>query len=189
LKSITGQDNPYIGWTSGSLLNNTQAGNVIVGAGRLVKSPSNATVFMTDGYDKLVPMTSFNSPYDIGLNPNIRMISDEYLSKYTVDSTVLSSYVSCGGVNYLGLGGVAYQLTINGKSPRVLQPQTCNILTKSTTMPRFINGPDGTIYELTNGVLHPITSWSKFVTLSASGGSMVHVSATSLTYLPVGSSI
>jgi hypothetical protein len=189
LKSITGQDNPYIGWTTGSLLSNTQAGNVIVGAGRLVKTPSNATVYMTDGYDKLVPMSNFNSAYDVGLNSNIRIISDEYLSKYTVDPIILSSYVSCGGVNYLGLGGVAYQISISGKIPRVLQTQTCNVLAKSTSMPRFVNGPDGTIYELSNGVLHPITSWSKYLALSATGGNMIHISATSLLYLPVGSII
>ncbi len=189
LKSITGQDSPYLGWTTGSLLNNTQTGNVIVGAGRLVKTPSNATVYMTDGYDKLVPMSSFNPASDTGLNMNIRTISDDFLSKYTVDPIILSSYVTCGGVNYLGLGGVIYQVNLSGKTPRVLQPQTCNVLTKSTNLPRFISGPDGTIYEYSGGVLYPITSWAKFVSLSSEGGAMVRVSIVSMSYLTISSPI
>lgn len=186
LKSITGQDSPYIGWISGNTLGSLPTGNIIVGAGRLVKTPSNATVYMTDGYDKLVPMSTFNPAYDAGLNMGIRVISDSILSKYTVDSTLLSSYVTCGGTNYLAMGGNLYQITINGLTPRVLQTQTCNVLTKVSTLPRFLKGPDGTIYELKNTTLSPISSWAKYLSLSATGGSMISVSNLTISLIPLG---
>ena len=186
LKSITGEDNPYIGWTSGSVLTGMTEGNIIVGAGRLVMTPSSATVYMTDGYDKLVPMSSFTPSFDMGVNMNIRTISDAILSKYAVDNTVLSSYVTCGGVNYVGIDGKLYQMTINGAVPRALQPQTCNVLVKTAALPRFLNGADGTIYELKDSSLHAITSWAKYVSLSSTGGATVKASSQTLALLPKG---
>lgn len=189
LKSITGEDNPYIGWTTGGYLNVIPTGNIIVGAGRLVKTPSNATVYMTDGYDKLVPMSSFNPSFDNGLNVNIRTISDSILAKYIVQQTVLSSYVSCGSVNYIGMGGIIYQQTLSSYTPQVLQPQTCNILTKSTQLPRFIRSTDGTIFEYTNGTIRPITSWEKYLNLLSTGGTSATASQSTLNLFTVGTPI
>lgn len=189
LKSITGEDSPYIGWTGGSYLGVVPTGNIIVGAGRLVKTPSNATVYMTDGYDKLVPMSSFNPSFDVGLNPSIRTISDSILAKYTVQQTVLSSYVSCNSVNYVGMGGTIYQQTLGSYTSQVLQPQTCNILPKNTQAPRFLHAPDGTIFEYTNGTIRPITSWAKYINLLSGGGTSAQVSQSTLSFFTVGSPI
>lgn len=189
LKSITGESSPYIGWMSGSLLGSIPTGNIIVGAGRMVKTPSSGTVYMTDGYDKLITMTSFGPTVDMGIIPSVRTISDEILSRYTVDTSGLSSYVSCSGVNYIGLSGILYQLTISGLTARVLQSQSCNVLTKQTTPPRFLLAPNGTIHELKLGVLHPISSWSTYLALSASGGAMVNVSYATASLLPGGAAL
>jgi len=189
LKSITGEDSPYIGWTNGSYLNSVPTGNIIVGAGRLVKTPSNATVYMTDGYDKLVPMSSFNPSFDNGLNTNIRTISDSILAKYTIQQTVLSSYISCNSVNYIGMGGTIYQQTLSSHTAQILQPQTCNILTKSTQLPRFVHAPDGTIFEYNNGTIRPITSWAKYINLLSTGGSSTMASQSTLSLFTVGSPI
>lgn len=40
LKSITGESQPYIGWVSNDLVDAIPTGNIIVGAGRLVKTPT-----------------------------------------------------------------------------------------------------------------------------------------------------
>jgi len=189
LKSITGENVPYIGWMSGSLLGSIPTGNIIVGAGRMVKTASSGTVYMTDGYDKIITMTSFGPTVDMGIIPYVRTISDEILSRYTVDTSGLSSYVSCNGVNYIGLSGILYQLTISGLTARVLQPQSCNVLTKQTTPPRFLLAPNGTIHELKLGVLHPISSWSTYLALSSGGGSMVSVSYATASLLPSGAAL
>lgn len=187
LKSITGEESPYIGWTNGAYLNNTPTGNIIVGAGRLVKTPSNATVYMTDGYDKLIPMSSFNPAYDTGLNMIIRIISDSILSKYSVNQTVLSSYVSCSNQNYIGIGGILYPITITDKQAMTLQTQTCNVLAKGSTPPGFLNGLDGTIYQLSGQTVRPIKSWQTYVTLSAGGGQLVKITPSTLNMFSVGS--
>ena len=189
LKSITGENNPYIGWTTGGMLNAMSEGNIIVGAGRLVMTPSNATVYMTDGYDKLVPMSSFTPAFDTGLNIQIRTISDAILSRYTVDSTILTSYVSCGGLNYLGINGSLYQINVTAATARVLQTQTCNVMSKSSVLPRFLNGADGTIYEFKNGTIYPITSWEKYISLASSGGLTAKASIQTLSLLPKGAAL
>jgi hypothetical protein len=189
LKSITGEDSPYIGWMSGGLLNAIPTGNIIVGAGRMVKTPSNGTVYMTDGYDKLITMSSFGPSGDLGLTASIRTISDDILSKYTVDTVALGSYVSCGGTNYIGMSGVIYPLTIPGLTARVLQTQSCNVLTKNTTLPKFVLTPNGTIFQLSSGVIHPISNWSTYVTLSAGGGAIIGISYSTALLLPTGAAI
>ena len=186
LKSITGENAPYIGWMSGSSLSTMPMGNVIVGAGRLVKTPSDATVYTTDGYDKLVPMSSFTPASDIGLNMGIRTISDSVLAKYTVDHTILWPYVSCDGVNYIGMAGVLYPMNVSGATPRPLQSQSCSVLVKNSSLPGFLTAPDGTIYQLDNGILRPITSWSTYKSLSASGGTTIRVSNLTVSILPKG---
>lgn len=189
LKSITGEDYPYIAWVSNELVNALPTGNVIIGAGRLVKTPSNATVYMTDGYDKLVPMSTFDPAFDMGLQLGIRTISNDILAKYTVDTTLLSPYISCGGTSYVAIGGIVYQTTLSGKTPRTLQAQTCNVLTKKTILPGFLLAPSGTIYQLDNGTIHPITSWAKYTSLSASGGATVKASQSTLSLFTVGSAL
>lgn len=189
LQSITGESQPYIAWMSNDFVDAIPTGNIIVGAGRLVKTPSNATVYMTDGYDKLVPMSSFDPSKDLGIKDGIRTIGDAILSKYAVDPIVLTSYVSCNGTNYMAMGGVLYQMSIEGQIARVLQSQTCNVLTKKTALPRFVRSPDGTIYELKDGKAHPIASMTTFTNLSASGGVLVTISQSGILLLPKGSMI
>lgn len=190
LASLTGETSPYIAWLSGGLLDQVPTGNIIIGAGRLVKTPSSATVYMTDGYDKLIPMSSFISAYDLGLNLSIRTISDSILSKYVVTwgpASLLSSYAGCGVTNYIGMGGIAYSMTIAGATPRQLSPETCNTLRKNTTPPRFLRVQNGTIYELRDGTVYPISSWSTYMNLRSTGSTAtVDVSYDVISLLPKG---
>jgi hypothetical protein len=186
LKSITGQSSPYIAWLSNEFVNSIPTGNIIVGAGRLVKTPTSATVYMTDGYDKLIPMSTFDTVIDMGVPLPIRVISDTILSKYTVDSTILSSYISCNGNTYVTIGGFIYPIVIDGKNARILQSQTCNMLTVKSTLPGFLLAPNGTIFQFKEGKIYPISSWSKYTSLSASGGSTVGTTYSTLSLFPQG---
>jgi hypothetical protein len=189
LKSITGKSSPYIAWTSGGAVESIPTGNIIVGAGRLVKTPSSATVYMSDGYDKLVPMSTFEPASDAGLTMSIRTISESILSKYTVESTVLLPYISCGGVNYIAMAGTIYNLTLNNTTAKVLQPQTCNVLSKSSNLPRFVRTSDGTINELKDGVLYPISSWSTYTSMKTSGDDMVNITYSTSKLFPRGDTL
>jgi len=186
LKSITGESAPYIAWLPDNVVDSIPTGNIIIGAGRLVMTPSNATVYMTDGYDKLIPMSTFDPAFDMGTPIPIRTISDAILSKYSVDHTVLSTYISCNGNTYVAIGGFIYPITIDGKIARVLQPQTCNMLTIKTALPGFLLAPYGTIFQFKNGTLYPISSWSTYMSLSASGGTTVTATYSTLSLFPQG---
>ncbi|MGB4762509.1 MAG: hypothetical protein WBP12_04110 [Candidatus Saccharimonas sp.] len=186
LKSITGQASPYIAWLSNDFINSIPTGNIIVGAGRLVKTPTSATVYMTDGYDKLIPMSTFDPALDMGVPLSIRVISDSILSKYSVDNTILSSYVSCGGNTYITIGGYLYPATLSGKTARVLQAQTCNVLSMRSVLPGFLLAPNGTIFQLQSGVIRPISSWSTYASLSASGGATIGATYSTLTLFTQG---
>lgn len=187
LKSITGEDNPIIARVDNGTITAIPTGNVIIGAGRLVKTPSDATVYVTDGHDKLIAMSSFTPAYDIGVKENIRTISDNVLAKYTVGNNVLTSYVVCGQTTYLGINGQLYPYVSNGISATILQSQTCNVLSKNSMLPRFISAPDGTIFELSGGVLHPITSFAKYISLQSGGGATSKASNLTISLIPKGS--
>jgi hypothetical protein len=189
LKSITGQDSPYIAWTSDEAVEALPTGNIIIGAGRLVKTPESATVYMSDGYDQLIPMSSFGPSQDLGVNQKIRQISSAVLSRYTVTQSALGSYVTCDGSSGLGMGGGLYHLTINNQTPRVLQDQTCNVLTVKSPVPEFLKARDGTIYHYESGTARPISSWSKYQALSADGGAMVAVTDSTLALIPKGAPV
>lgn len=186
LPSITGETQPYVGWVTDDLINSIPTGNIIVGAGRLVMTPSNATVYMTDGYNNLIPMGTFEPSKDLGINSSIRTISDSILAKYTVDPAILGAYVTCGQTNYVGMNGTLYKMTLQARTPRVLQTQTCNVLTKNETAPGFIRTADGTIYQLNQGTLYPIASWAKYAELSAGGGITVNATNSTVNLFPIG---
>jgi hypothetical protein len=189
LPSITGQPQPYIAWVSSDLVNAIPTGNIIVGAGRLVKTPSNDTVYMTDGYNNLIPMSSFDPARDLGISLSIRVISDDILTKYTVSSAVLEPYVSCSQINYLGMGGTGYRLDVAGALARPLQDQTCNVLNKATDLPGFVLTPNGTIYQFKDGKKNPISSWSKYAELSQGGGKIENISWSTAGLIPTGNTL
>ncbi len=187
LTSLTGQSTPYIAWMSGGLLDTIPRGNIIVGAGRLVKTPSSATVYMTDGYDSLIPMSSFDPVFGLGVDLNIRTISDAILAKYSTNfKALLSPYVKCANDTYLGIGGVAYKMTLP-TDPLVLSPQACNVLKKSDTPPKFVLDSNGTISKLEVGTVYPITSWYSYTQLNPGGAGLVSITTQAIMLVPRGS--
>jgi hypothetical protein len=150
-------------------------------------TPSNATVYMTDGTDKLIPMSSFTPVFDLGINLNIRVISDEILAKYTVTNGLLSQYIKCNNQTYLGASGVAYTMAIDNKSATELDEKTCNVIRKQDQTTRFVLAPGGTIFLLEGSILRPITSYQKYIDLQKSGGGMISASAQAISYFTIGS--
>ncbi len=187
LESITGVKNPPIAWVDDSYVNSIPDGNIIVGAGRLVMTTSNATVYMTDGTDKLLPMSSFTPAIDLGVNLNIRVISDQILAKYTVANQLLSQYVSCDGVSYLGLNGTAYRVSLPGKTALALDSKTCNVIRKADTFPRFLLRDDGKIFLVDNMKLRPIGGYATYVSLRKNGDMTIRASSQALSLFEIGS--
>lgn len=173
LESITGEKSPFIAWLDNEYVRSIPDGNIVVGAGRLVKTPSNGTVYMSDGIDGLIPMTSFMPATDLGINMNIRTISNQILGKYNVKKDyILSQYINCNGVNYLGVSGFAYRTNIEGIKSIKLDEKTCNMIPKRGKLPTFLKDNKGTIFYRQENVLRPISSFRKFMDLSSTGGEL-----------------
>ena len=187
LESITGEKNPFIAWLDNEYIRSIPDGNVVIGVGRLVKAPSNGTVYMSDGIDGLIPMTSFIPAIDLGINMNVRIISDNILSKDSIrKDSILSQYISCGGVNYLGISSQAYQTNISYRQPLTLDQKTCNVIHKNQVLPKFIQDINGTIFYNENGILRPISSFSKYVELASKGGELKKASIQVMSMLKIG---
>jgi len=179
--AITKTERPTIAWLSGETIRKIPSGNVVFAPGKMVKAPSNGTVYVSDGYDTLIPLSHFDQAADLGVNGAIRQVDDKVVEKYKVSNRVLSPYVSCEGRNYLGMGGKLYELNLPSQKPYPLQSKTCAMLTKEAKLPQFVGDPGGTIYHLKNGTLHPIRSWQKFVDLNKENLPIIKIS-----YITVG---
>jgi hypothetical protein len=143
---------------------------------------------MTDGVKIAIALSSFTPASDMGVRMNIRTVSESVLANYTIDRNErLQPYVSCGGVNYLGVAGELYRIDLANKTAKALDSMTCNVLKKHGEPPRFMLGPDGTIFERVGTTLHPISSMNKFNQLKQSADSMVSVSSLTVGQFDIGS--
>ena len=184
--AITKTERPAIAWLSGETIRKIPSGNVVFAPGKMVKAPSNGTVYVSDGYDTLIPLSHFDQAADLGVNGAIRQVDDRVVEKYKVSNRVLSPYVSCEGRSYLGMGGTLYELHLPSQNPYPLQSKTCAMLTKEAKLPQFVGDPGGTIYHLRNGTLHPIRSWQKFVELNKEKLPIVKISYITVSLLAKG---
>ncbi len=188
LLSITGESSQYIAVASDAYVDSVRTGSVAHGAGILIKTPNSATVYMTDGVKIAIALSSFTPASDMGVRMNIRTVSESVLANYTIDRNErLQPYVSCGGVNYLGVAGELYRIDLANKTAKALDSMTCNVLKKHGEPPRFMLGPDGTIFERVGTTLHPISSMNKFNQLKQSADSMVSVSSLTVGQFDIGS--
>ena len=187
--AITKTNRPTIAWLSGGTIDRIPAGNVVFASGKLVKSPSNGTVYMSDGYDTLIPLSNFSQATDLGVNGAIRQVNDKVIGKYKVSNRVLSPYVSCDGHTYLGMGGKLYGLSLPSQNPYPLQNKTCAAFMKESDVPQFVSNPSGTIYQVKDGVLRPIRSWQTFVNLNKENKPVVKVSYITTSLLPKGQAL
>lgn len=184
--AILGKNQPYIAWVSGGTLASIPSGNVVFAPGKFVKSPSNDTVYVSDGYDKLLPLSHFQQAFDVGVEGNIRTVRDDVIGKYKVSESVLSPYVNCGGVTYLGVGGVLYKIELSNQRAFSLQLQTCKALRKEDVFPTFISDGSGTIFYVKDGEMHPIRSWQTFLSLNRENKPIVRGSFITTLLMPQG---
>lgn len=174
--TITKTNQPMIAWLSGGTIRHIPSGNVVFAPGKMVKAPSNGTVYMSDGYDTLIPLSHFDQAADLGVHGVIRQVDDAVIGKYTVAKRVLSPYVQCNGRTYLGIGGTLYALAVPGHTAYPLQSGTCALLKKEVTLPQFITDQNGTIYQVKQTVIHPIRSWQMFLQLNTTNALVIKVS-------------
>jgi len=195
---VTGQaKRPIAGWnalvrlginplTINTLSNTTISGipngAVLLGSGSLVKTSDNATVYMIDGLNNKVPLSSFTITAELGIPNNISTFSQTMLDAYSSTPSVLSTKVSCDSKNYVGTLGRLHEVD-NATAPhynftyQTLDPMTCTSLTKdSEKLGQFIHVPDGTIYIVENGTKRPFSAWSQYVEAGGNSTNTISVS-------------
>lgn len=184
--AITKTEKPAVAWLSGGTMSKIPTGNVVFAEGKLVKSPSSGTVYMSDGYDTLIPLSHFDQAFNLGVTGSIRKVNDNVVKNYKLNERVLSPYVSCEGRSYLGMNGKLYELSLPLQEPYPLQAKTCAMFKKEINLPSFIISQNGTIYKLENKKLHPIASYSRYLQLGGNQNNTIPVTYTSTSMLEVG---
>lgn len=175
--AIAGNSQPYIAWMSGETITKLPTNHTTVAPGVFVKSPTDATVYLSDGYDTLVMLSHFQPALDIGIAKNVRTVNNETVKSYKISDRALSPYVTCEGTTYLGVGGTLYKIELAKHQAFPLQPQTCRILKKENALPSFLLDESGTIFYRKDYTIHPIRSWQTFVALNKQNQPLVHASS------------
>ena len=145
---------------------------VFFSPGELVRTTANETVYMTDGFQNLVRLTSFNTVAEMGLNPSsVRFLSDADLTPYPSRSSTLSPLVACGATTYFPAGGKLYPVVnpgATGLATTPLQPESCSLFDLTgVSLPALLvkSSGDATVYSVVSGVKIPLTAWSQAVSL------------------------
>lgn len=145
-------------------------GPVALTAGSLVRTPTNATVYLVNGVTNKIALSDFNYTTEAGITA-FTMTTQARLDAYPLAPTLLGFGVTCGTQNYVSAGG-----SLHAVSP-VLQPDypftympldafTCKLLTIGSAATAFIRTPDGSIYYLDAGKKRPIGTWARYIELS-----------------------
>lgn len=184
--SIAKTKQPFIAWLSGSTIQKIPTGNTIFSPGRMVKAPSSGTVYVSDGYDTLIPLSHFDQATEIGVESDLRQVDDGVVKKYKISNKVLSPYVYCEGQTYLGISGVLYKMSLPDHGAYRLQSRTCEMLTVKQTTPQFLAGSNGTIYQLENKTVKPIASYQTYLRLGGRVDNTVKISDVSIRMLELG---
>jgi hypothetical protein len=159
--------------------------------GTMVVSPGNATVFLVDGYDELIPVGSFAVTAELGATSLVSVPAAD-LAPYTVRPGSITPVLECEGVRYLGLGGKLYRIGADAAAhypvPAVttVAPSTCAALPSGGDLSRFLWAKNGTIFYVENGVKRPITSWQTYLNLGGGSAPLIAASDWSLSLVPTG---
>lgn len=177
--------NPQILTLPSYYSNNFSQGPLLLTPGGLVKSSSSATVYMVDGLNKKIPMTTFSPSSELGF-ASLSTIPDSVLNTYTTTPSPLTATIQCGSQQGIAISGYVYQIPLPSAQYTALDATTCSLLSWKTTVPSFLLGPDGTIYEIQNGQKQPISSYQKYLSLGGNGTNTISASSYALSYFTNG---
>jgi len=185
--------NPQITEISNDYIARIPTGTRVLGPGSLVKYVNDGTVYLVDGLNKKIPLTTYAAATDLGIVLRVPTAPDAVLNSYATSNYVLPTRISCNGKNYIGSINGAHEVTANmqaefGLSYVALDPMTCaNIKLLSTSASRFLLTPDGTIYYIESGKKRPFTSYNTFLGYGGGNSIVMPVTAYTAAQLPTGS--
>mgnify|MGYP006913918144 FL=1 len=165
-------------------INGITNGPLYSAPGTLIKSVSNATVYIVSGDTQLYPISSFTFPQEMGLALSVRTISDADVQTYSVQNTTLRNKLLCNSKYYVANKGEMWEVPSGLMAEYGFQSgdfqdvgaSLCSALKKYSTLTRYIRTSDGTIYYITGGKKRAFTSYQ---TYTSSGGSAANTALVS----------
>lgn len=177
LMRISKLENPVIVTISEKQISSIQNGGVIIPPATMIKIRGDATVYVTDGYDKIMPLGSFYHTNKVGIKSGVREFGEGSLINYIVSKQHFVNSISFQGDRYLGINGVIYKLdtTINANHIEV-SSDTANALnlSKAEILPKFLR-MNGTIYYREGYNIRYIYSMKHFYELGGTERNLIDI--------------
>jgi|GEM_PF-1285429 len=159
--------------------------------GTLARSAASPSVFLLDGEDSRIPVSTFAVTAELGIT-RLTVVPDAELTRRGTGPAALRTIVTCGSQRLIGLGGQAWEILPADRShfPSAttdLDPATCAALPRSARpASRFLRTSDGTIYWIESGTKRPISSMARFTSLGGSTATMIQISDFAAGRIPTG---
>lgn len=177
---VSFNSNPTILTVPDYYLNDLSSGQTVVGPGSLVKSASNPNVYLIDGLHDKIPLNSFDGANELGYK-SLSIVSDASLAAYTTKSTPLGAAVICNSLKKLAVNGTLYPFDDANTSYVTLSDTNCAMIAKKDA-PKFILGPDGTIYKVTGLQKQIISGYQTYLNLGGNDTNTIRANNYNLSY-------
>ncbi|HEY2556132.1 MAG TPA: hypothetical protein VGI08_03420 [Diaminobutyricibacter sp.] len=170
LLALNGGKTPTITTVPDALIAALPKGPVALTAGSLVRTPTNATVYLVNGVTSKIALSDFVFTTEAGITA-WTMTTQARLDAYPLAPTLMGFGVACGTQNYVSAGGALHGVSkdLQPAFPFTYVPLdqfTCALLKVASPATAFIRTPDGSIYYLVAGQKRPIASMARFAQLS-----------------------
>ncbi|WP_228503560.1 hypothetical protein [Clavibacter phaseoli] len=167
LLALTGGQVPYLATMSASAAGRWAVGRTVVAPGTLMKGPAASDpVYLADGLDRRIPVTSMAVALDIGADPRVRTVDASVVAGYAPVAAPLSPAVRCAGTTLLGSGSGLVAVAsgdAGGLAVTDLLPRSCDVLPRSSDT---VSGgvlvkaaASSATYLLQGGRARPLPDW------------------------------
>ncbi len=183
--------NPVIVTLAPTTVSALPTGPVAQTIGSLVRTYANPSVYVIDGFDRKVPLASFDQAYEAGYTGAVSWVDDSALAGYTTSPAAMTYGVSCNGTNYVSAGGALHAVgpsvaSLYAFAFTALDPRTCAQTTIGKPATQFIRLANGSIYLLAGGQKRPVTSMDRYTALGGPAAGYLDVSSGFAAVFPLG---
>ncbi|MEI3866047.1 hypothetical protein V6S02_02995 [Microbacterium sp. CCNWLW134] len=145
---------------------------MVFAPGQLVRTPSDARVFMTVDFDRLLAVNTWSDVVEYGRTPgDVATVPANDLSRYRQDGAV-APVLSCSSGSYFLAGGAIHRLS-SPTAPGLRSVAAAEIscaqypLGQPVTGPLAVRSPDSpTVYAVQAGERRRVATWSHLVALN-----------------------
>lgn len=174
LMALSAGTTPNIAVVPASLIAALPKGPVALTTGTLVRTTTDATVYLVNGVTNKIALSSFVFTSEAGIT-TFSFTTQARMDAYPRSEGLLGFGLACGDVRYVSAAGSVHRVdpSIAALYPFNYMPLdsfTCAILKKGRDANNFIRVPNGTVYQLVEGTKRPITSMARLSELNKGAG-------------------